>query len=49
MYKRQTKFLACATLAISRDEAEGVAEQIDRLEAVPDIRLLTTRLVGTAE
>jgi 2-methylcitrate dehydratase PrpD len=45
----RTKFLACATLAISRDEAEGVAGQIDRLEAVPDIRLLTTRLVGPAE
>jgi 2-methylcitrate dehydratase PrpD len=45
----RAKFLACATLAISRDEAEGVAEQIERLEAVPDIRLLTARLVGTIE
>jgi 2-methylcitrate dehydratase PrpD len=45
----RAKFMACATTAISRDEAEGVAEQIDRLEAVPDIRVLTARLVGTLE
>jgi 2-methylcitrate dehydratase PrpD len=45
----RTKFLACATLAIARDEAEGVVEQIERLEVVPDIRLLTARLAGPAE
>jgi hypothetical protein len=45
----RAKFLACATTAISQGEAEGVAEQLDRLEAVPDIRVLTARLVGTFE
>jgi 2-methylcitrate dehydratase PrpD len=43
------KFLACASTALSRDEAEGIAEQIDRLEDIPDIRVLTSRLVGVVE
>ena len=42
----RAKFLACATRAIARDEAEGLAEQVAELERVPDIRVLTARLVG---
>lgn len=41
------KFMACATRVIPRDEAEGVAEQVGHLEDIPDIRLLTSRLVGS--
>ena len=40
------KFLACAALAMTRDEAEGVAEQLAHLEDIPDIRVLTSRLAG---
>jgi 2-methylcitrate dehydratase PrpD len=40
------KFLACATAAIDRTEAEGVAAQIGHLEQIPDIRALTARLVA---
>ena len=40
------KFLACATRALSRDEAEGVAAMLEHLEDIPDIRTLTSRLVG---
>ena len=40
------KFLACAALAMPRDEAEGVAEQLAHLEDIPDIRVLTSRLAG---
>jgi 2-methylcitrate dehydratase PrpD len=40
------KFLSCATLAIPRDEAEGIAEQLGHLEEIPDIRALTARLAG---
>jgi hypothetical protein len=43
------KFLACATAAIGREEADGVAEQIGHLEDIPDIRLLTARLAGSAD
>jgi len=43
------KFLACASTALPRDEAEGIAEQIDRLEEIPDIRVLTSRLTGALE
>lgn len=42
----RAKFLACATRAIPRDEAEGVAEQLEHLEDIPDIRALTSRLAG---
>jgi len=42
----RAKFLACATRAISRDDAEGLAEQVAELEHVPDVRVLTARLVG---
>ncbi len=40
------KFLACACTVLSRDDAEGIAEQIERFEDIPDIRALTSRLVG---
>ena len=42
----RSKFLACASRAIARDEAEGVAEQLEYLEDIPDLRALTSRLVG---
>lgn len=42
----RAKFLACAARAIARDEAEGVAEQLEHLEDIPDLRALTSRLVG---
>jgi 2-methylcitrate dehydratase PrpD len=38
------KFLACATRVLARDEAEAVADQIGHLDAIPDIRALTSRL-----
>lgn len=40
----RAKFLACAETAIPRGEAEGVAEQIEHLEDIPDVRALTARL-----
>jgi 2-methylcitrate dehydratase PrpD len=40
------KFLACARIVLSPDEADGVAEQIGHLEDIPDIRALTSRLEG---
>jgi 2-methylcitrate dehydratase PrpD len=40
------KFLGCATRALPRDAAEGVAEQLGHLEEIPDIRALTSRLAG---
>jgi 2-methylcitrate dehydratase PrpD len=43
------KFLACARTVLSSDEAEGVAEQIDHLEDIPDVRALTSRLEGNLE
>jgi 2-methylcitrate dehydratase PrpD len=43
------KFLGCAILAIARDEAEGVAEQLEHLEDIPDIRALTSRLAGATD
>jgi 2-methylcitrate dehydratase PrpD len=45
----RAKFLACAARAIPRDEAEGVAAQIEHLEGIPDIRALTSRLAGPLE
>ena len=42
----RAKFLACATRVLPEDEAEGVAEQLAHLEDIPDIRALTSRLVG---
>jgi 2-methylcitrate dehydratase PrpD len=43
------KFLACASTVLSGEDAEGIAEQIDHLEDIPDIRALTSRLVGPIE
>jgi 2-methylcitrate dehydratase PrpD len=42
----RAKFLACATRVLPRAEAEAVAEQIAGFEDIPDIRALTSRLVG---
>ena len=44
----RAKFLACAAPVLGRDEASAVADQIDHLEDIPDIRALTSRLVGEA-
>src|SRR5712691_2155447 len=43
------KFLGCAVPALSRDDASAVADQIDHLEDIPDIRALTSRLAGPIE
>jgi len=43
------KFLGCTSPVLGADAAEGVAAQIRRLEDVPDIRALTSRLVGERE
>ncbi|MGH7323757.1 MAG: MmgE/PrpD family protein [Candidatus Rokuibacteriota bacterium] len=40
------KFLSCATLALPRSEAEGVAEQLEHLDDIPDVRALTSRLAA---
>ena len=40
------KFLGCARTVLVADEAEGMAEQIEHLEDIPDIRALTSRLEG---
>lgn len=45
----RAKFLGCAERAIPRGEAEAVAEQIEHLEDIPDIRALTSRLAGALE
>ena len=43
------KFLACAVPTLAPDEASAVAEQIDHLDDIPDIRALTSRLTGAIE
>jgi 2-methylcitrate dehydratase PrpD len=43
------KFLGCAATTLSRDEASAVADQIERLEEIPDIRALTSRLAGAID
>jgi 2-methylcitrate dehydratase PrpD len=43
------KFLTCATAVLAAEEAEAVAEQLDHLEQIPDLRALTSRLVGDAD
>jgi 2-methylcitrate dehydratase PrpD len=43
------KFLACATVVLPRDEAAAVADQIDHLDELPDVRALTSRLAGGEE
>jgi 2-methylcitrate dehydratase PrpD len=40
------KFLGCAARALPADDAGAVAEQIARLDDVPDIRALTSRLAA---
>ena len=42
----RAKFLACATRVLAPDEALGVAEQLEHLEEIPDLRALTSRLAG---
>ena len=41
----RSKFLACATPVLGAGEAEAVADQIAQLDAIPDVRALTARLV----
>jgi 2-methylcitrate dehydratase PrpD len=43
------KFLACATRAIPRGAAEGIAEQLAHFDDIPDIRALTSRLVAESD
>jgi 2-methylcitrate dehydratase PrpD len=43
------KFMACASRVLSPDDAEGIADQIEHFEDIPDIRALTSRLVGAVE
>ncbi|MBI2203953.1 MAG: MmgE/PrpD family protein [Candidatus Rokubacteria bacterium] len=43
------KFVACATLVLPRDEADGVAIQLEHLDDIPDIRALTSRLATDLE
>jgi 2-methylcitrate dehydratase PrpD len=42
----RAKFQACAAPVIGADAAEGVAEQLEHLEEIPDIRALTSRLTA---
>ena len=49
MESLRAKFLGCAERAMPRGEAEAVAEQIQHLEDIPDIRALTSRLAGDLE
>jgi 2-methylcitrate dehydratase PrpD len=41
----RAKFLACAAPVLGAGDAEGVADQIAQLDAIPDVRALTARLV----
>jgi 2-methylcitrate dehydratase PrpD len=43
------KFLGCAAGVLARGDAEAVVEQIAQLDAIPDIRALTARLVTGRE
>lgn len=45
----RAKFLACATRALPAAAAEGIADQLEHLEEVPDIRALTARLATDRE
>jgi 2-methylcitrate dehydratase PrpD len=45
----RSKFLACATTVLPPDAAEGLADQIGHLEAIPDIRALTSRLAADVD
>jgi hypothetical protein len=43
------KFLACAGPVLAPGEAEAVAEQLEHLDEIPDIRALTARLIADAD
>jgi 2-methylcitrate dehydratase PrpD len=45
----RAKFLGCAAGVLGADVAAAVADQIARLDEVPDVRALTARLVGSEE
>jgi 2-methylcitrate dehydratase PrpD len=45
----RAKFLGCAAPVLGTDQAEALADQIAHLEEVPDVRALTSRLVGPRE
>jgi 2-methylcitrate dehydratase PrpD len=45
----RAKFLGCAAPVLGDDAAAGVADQLARLEEVPDVRALTSRLVAARE
>jgi hypothetical protein len=42
----RAKFLGCVAGVLQRGEAEAVAGLVDRLDEIPDIRLLTARLAA---
>jgi 2-methylcitrate dehydratase PrpD len=42
----RAKFLACCEGTLASGDAAGIAEQLEHLEAIPDIRALTSRLVA---
>ncbi|MBI1847875.1 MAG: MmgE/PrpD family protein, partial [Candidatus Rokubacteria bacterium] len=44
----RAKFMGCAA-ALPREEAEGVADMLQHLEDIPDVRALTSRLVGDVD
>jgi len=43
------KFLGCAAPVLGSDGSEALADQVAHLEDVPDVRALTSRLVGPRE
>jgi 2-methylcitrate dehydratase PrpD len=43
------KFLGCTAGVLSRGDAEAIADQLARIDAVPDIRALTARLATKGE
>jgi hypothetical protein len=45
----RAKFIGCAATALRGDDAEAIADQLEHLEAIPDIRALTARLGGEQE
>jgi 2-methylcitrate dehydratase PrpD len=45
----RAKFVGCAATVLRLDDAEDIADQVEHLEAIPDIRALTARLGGEQE
>jgi 2-methylcitrate dehydratase PrpD len=45
----RAKFMGCATTVLPREEAEGVAEQLERVDDLPDVRALTSRLTAAID